>query len=351
MKSQLMRVVKAGAGAIMLSLCSGCLESDAESEVPAVSALPPVSAVSQVTAPTVQEAPKGPDTVPVLPAVTPEGAAAQPVNGPAGATSPGSTNDFKMVQPVRPPENLKASPVVQEVIKLAEAGVGDEVMMAYVTNSVRAYQLSSDEILYLTDLGVSTEVITAMLQKNGTTETTAPAPAAPPLAMNPATNPGPPAGPANQLPPALTEMPPDQAATAVAQPPQQPVATTTFYSSLAPYRQLGGSAGVRHGVAAYRRGGESKLEALRGSRPLDVDGLRLVLVFGLFVGLGSLSLWPVVHSPTAGLGMGAGYHVGSILGELAVYQQSLWMGAAAAAGSLPQRVSFQLLQQLRGSLF
>ena len=292
MKSQLMRVVKAGAGAIVLSLCSGCLESQAESEVPVVTAIAPVAASTNagLEAPKISDAPASPG-----PATLDPNAAPQPP-ATVGAATAGSTNEVKMVQQVRPPENLRTSPVVQEVIKLAEAGVGDEVIMAYVTNSVRAYQLSSDEILYLTDLGVSTDVITAMLQKPGTSETTAPAPEPPAMAMNPAINPAPVAAPANTPSSfdggAARPGGHGRGANAAA------TAACGHYNVLqlaGPLWQLGGSAGIWFGVAANSSGGESELAALRRPGSLDVDGLRLVLVFGLFLGLGAVSLWPLVH--------------------------------------------------------
>ncbi|MDB6029848.1 MAG: hypothetical protein JWM16_186 [Verrucomicrobiales bacterium] len=229
------------AGAFALALCSGCLESQAESEVPVVTSVPPpVSVISPAAAPAIDVAPAAQAEPGIVPSALADQTTPQEAPGAAEAVS---TNAVKMVQPVRPPENLQSSPVVREVMKLAEAGVSEDVLLAYVTNSVHPYQLTSDEILYLNDLGVSTEVITAMLQKNGSADATkappvsiASAPAAPPAAMNPQGNPGPagPPPPANGLPPAMTEVGPEQAATVAAQP-QQPVTTTTFYSSLAPY--------------------------------------------------------------------------------------------------------------------
>jgi hypothetical protein len=53
------------------------------------------------------------------------------------------------------PAPFKTSPGVDEVVKLAESGVGDAVIEAYVENSPIAYDLSAGEILYLTDLGIS----------------------------------------------------------------------------------------------------------------------------------------------------------------------------------------------------
>lgn len=58
------------------------------------------------------------------------------------------------------------NPQIGEVVKLAQAGVGDSILMAYVTNSPTAFQLSSDDVVYLNDLGVPQTVINAMLQRD-----------------------------------------------------------------------------------------------------------------------------------------------------------------------------------------
>jgi len=62
------------------------------------------------------------------------------------------------------PAPFKTSPGVGEVVKMAESGVGDTVIKAYVENSPIAYALSADEILYLTDLGISEPILDAMIR-------------------------------------------------------------------------------------------------------------------------------------------------------------------------------------------
>src|SRR5260221_10351248 len=59
----------------------------------------------------------------------------------------------------------------------------------------------------------------------------------------------------------------------------------------------------------------------------------MVLVFGLFLGLGALSLWPVVLLSARRLVLGARHLLGAVLGELAPYWFLLWLGAAAARGA------------------
>lgn len=64
------------------------------------------------------------------------------------------------------PEGLNLSPAAQELVKLARAAVPDSVMLAFVTNSTRTFNLGADQIVYLHDLGVSSEVIRAMIEQD-----------------------------------------------------------------------------------------------------------------------------------------------------------------------------------------
>jgi uncharacterized membrane protein YgcG len=52
---------------------------------------------------------------------------------------------------------------VGEVIKLSQAGLGNDVVLSFVNGSQSFYNLSADEIVRLKDSGVSPAVITAML--------------------------------------------------------------------------------------------------------------------------------------------------------------------------------------------
>lgn len=62
------------------------------------------------------------------------------------------------------PENLRISQSLNEVIRLAQSGVDEGVMLTYVTNSSALFALGAEEIIYLNDLGVYSSVIVAMLQ-------------------------------------------------------------------------------------------------------------------------------------------------------------------------------------------
>ena len=50
-----------------------------------------------------------------------------------------------------------------EVIRLAETGVEEEVILAYIENSQSPFALSAEDIIYLKDLGIAAPVIAAML--------------------------------------------------------------------------------------------------------------------------------------------------------------------------------------------
>jgi hypothetical protein len=146
--------------------------------------------------------------------------------------------------------NVSNNPQLTDFVKLVQAGVGESVLLAYVTNSATAFSVSSDDILYLNDLGTPETVVAAMLAKdqqiNGTAATAptitvpdATAPTAPPM------NPNMYAGAGNGAPPSTDDLnaagpvqtPPMIPSDAVEQEVQQsPNASYTyFYDSLAPY--------------------------------------------------------------------------------------------------------------------
>jgi hypothetical protein len=56
------------------------------------------------------------------------------------------------------------SPDVQQIVKLSQAQMSDDVIVSFIKNSGKAYHLSSDDVLYLNSQGVSQNVIAALLQ-------------------------------------------------------------------------------------------------------------------------------------------------------------------------------------------
>ena len=177
----------------------------------------------------------------------PDGAATNPPAQPPAA----ARADFS--EPAAPPAVTSAgmpalpadlSPGLAEIIKLAQAHIGDDTILAYIQNSGQTYNPSADEILYLSDLGVSDKVVAALVKKPDA----APAPdlvSAPDAVPAPAAAPG--AAPAPETPPApspanagmagalddVVDAPP--AAAEEEAPPLQNPQDSYFYDSLAPY--------------------------------------------------------------------------------------------------------------------
>ena len=114
------------------------------------------------------------------------------------------------------------SPAVSEVLRLAQSGVSEDVVTAYINNSPAPFNLSSDQILYVRDLGLSSQVITAMLNRDASLRNQ-------PQPSQPAPEPQPAPAPEPSVP---VEAPLTPPATEVAAPPVQ---VNYFYSDLAPY--------------------------------------------------------------------------------------------------------------------
>ncbi len=130
-----------------------------------------------------------------------------------GSPAPGQT-----VSPAPAP----VSPAVAEVVRLAESGVAEDIVMAYIQNSPAGFNLSADQILYVRDLGLTSQVITAMLNRDALLRSQ-------PQPAQPAPEPEPEPVPAPTVPVEAPLTPPP---TEVAAPPPQ---VNYFYSGLAPY--------------------------------------------------------------------------------------------------------------------
>src|ERR1051325_724956 len=114
------------------------------------------------------------------------------------------------------PEAL--SPGVAEVVRLAESGVSQDVILAYIQNSNNQFNLSADQILYLKDVGLSSEMVTAMLNRDSVLRNQ-------PQSAQPAPAPEPP--PRTPVEAPLTPQP--------TQIVNHPAQVSYFYSDLAPY--------------------------------------------------------------------------------------------------------------------
>jgi Family of unknown function (DUF6600) len=241
MKTNL-RVMVLGSGLVILALCAGCDQQSADAqEAPAKPDAPPTAAADQPK----PAGAKPVEAVPTGPAATPSATPVAPVNV-----------DTNLVQHPVPPDQLKLTPALADVVKLVQAGVGEEVLMSYITNSSDLFNIGPDEILYLHDLGVSGPLITTLIQQDSTPEAmvrkqaaNAVRPLPPGVALNkPAVNifspkapPLPPPAPVPETAAAVTNESPAEAGSApaiiytVPTEVQQPVNVSYFYTELAPY--------------------------------------------------------------------------------------------------------------------
>jgi hypothetical protein len=199
-------------------------------------------------------APSAATNAPAPPVEKPEGPG-KPAGEIPTTPAPAATNvpAPRLVQSAALPPNLKLSPALTEVVKMVHAGVGEEVLLSYITSSTNAFYMGADEIVYLNDLGVSSPVITALIQQDASPDAVARKQAA--VAMNPLppeiklTSPASNIYPTTAAPPATGDAVPGNYVYSqpVAAPPEptpvdtappansQVTSVSYFYDSLAPY--------------------------------------------------------------------------------------------------------------------
>lgn len=100
-------------------------------------------------------------------------------SGQAQPASPGSS--------VALPPNIEPGTPLAEVVKLVQVGVDIGIIKTYIANAASAFNLDADKIISLTDLGVTSDLVNAMMEHDKNyagVATTAVAP--PPLAPAPA---------------------------------------------------------------------------------------------------------------------------------------------------------------------
>ncbi len=220
MKNRNLWKVAVGLGLMGLPFAGGCLQQKGQpatesggSTTAAETAAPPGPVISGGAIAT--EGVAVPDDTPAL------------TNLVEAQVVPISTN-----QPV--PAKVQLTPAAAELLKLANSGVDQSVMLAYVTNSTSTFNLSAEEIIYLNDLGVPGPVVTAMIQRDQVLKAEGRAAllsSSPPVTSLPAPEPVQPAPTAVTAP--LT--PPDYPTEPPPAPPAEEVSAPVFYDSLAPY--------------------------------------------------------------------------------------------------------------------
>jgi hypothetical protein len=118
-------------------------------------------------------------------------------------------------------------PELQDIVKLSQAQVPDDVITAHIKSSGTVYHLNADEIIYLRGENVSQAVITALVQAEGPAQNPPPAPTPSPTPAAPAA-PQPAGAPAPQ-PATPADAPPSDA------PAQPEVNFDYFHDQLAPF--------------------------------------------------------------------------------------------------------------------
>ena len=117
------------------------------------------------------------------------------------------------------PTRVELPPVPAEVLRLSEAGVSEDVIIAYIKSTPNNYILDANQIVYLRDEGISSAVLTALVSQS---QAVAGNPATP-MAEPPGNPTEPPTGP-SPTEPAAPEAPPPVTGDAV-----------NYYGALAPY--------------------------------------------------------------------------------------------------------------------
>jgi hypothetical protein len=137
------------------------------------------------------------------------------------------------------PATLNLSPGVAEVVKLVQSGLDEAVIVAFVQNSTNVFNPSSDELIYLNDMGISGKVMSAMLDrsKQAKLATATNVPPAKVVAENVPAAPLPvtPAPEAPAPPVVVAPAPAPTTTTVVVLPPNAPQEIVHFYEPLSPY--------------------------------------------------------------------------------------------------------------------
>jgi len=134
---------------------------------------------------------------------------------------------FAVDRPI--PENLNPSVPLKEVIKLAQAGVDEEVLLTFVNNATSGFHVGADEIIYLTDIGVPGTVINSMLERDKTLKTTHMTAVVPAPAATTTANAAVATAPSYLQPPTATQT---EAQPEIA---EANVTESNFYDTLSPY--------------------------------------------------------------------------------------------------------------------
>lgn len=90
-----------------------------------------------------------------------------------------------MVEQVSHPSSEQSTPLLQEIVKLTQAKMSDDVILGYIKSSGASFNASASDILYLNSQGVSQPVISALM--SGSASTTSSSQPASPVSTTPDT--------------------------------------------------------------------------------------------------------------------------------------------------------------------
>ena len=121
------------------------------------------------------------------------------------------------------PSNIPPTSQLAQVVRLTQAGVDQSIIMTFVTNSSRTFNLDSDKIIYLTDAGAPADLVTAMMQRDQELHDQFAAAQAAQQAQQ------------TQPPPTAEPAPANTADTTPSPAPEPPVTVNYFYNTLSPY--------------------------------------------------------------------------------------------------------------------
>lgn len=236
MKTRLSNALKVG-GAISLVALLGCANQSAQQEPPRTVIVTPPPAPVVASAPVVVTSP-----APIIMTRAAPPTTAAPALTTNVVDSPDPEIERRVDQ-APPPAETRISPAAAEIVKMAQAGVNEDVMLSYIENTQQPFNLTSDGVVYLNDLGITASVITGMIKRDGqlnpASTNLAVTPEAPSITQTqivsnvPATT----VLPAQPAPPVVAAQPPPQpeAQTVYVTPPAQEVQVSYFYDTLSPY--------------------------------------------------------------------------------------------------------------------
>lgn len=82
------------------------------------------------------------------------------------APIPASNAPIAAIAPPTMPPNIAPGSPLAQVIKLTQADIDQNIIMTFITNSPGTFNLDTEKIIYMADVGVPSELVTAMMQRD-----------------------------------------------------------------------------------------------------------------------------------------------------------------------------------------